>query len=303
MDGVINFLLSEKQKEKLEKNREIVFAYSFDRNLRFKINIFYQRGFLSVSLRYIPYQVPTISSLGLNPILKELIKENKGLIIVSGPFGSGRSTTMASMVEEINKNRKEYIITIEDPIEYIFTNNNSIIEQREVGSDTNSFTDALKYFEEEDGDILMLEEIKSPAVVPIVLEIARGSALVLSTVSADSASNTISRIFDMFPSYDQDRVRNLLSTALNAIVCQKIVSRIGGGVVMVQEVLVVNEAVRSIIMGGNISGLDNIIQTSRGEGMVSFNNSLAELVMSRQISREDAILNSPDKRVLEQLLR
>ncbi|PJE58471.1 MAG: type IV pili twitching motility protein PilT, partial [Candidatus Portnoybacteria bacterium CG10_big_fil_rev_8_21_14_0_10_36_7] len=207
MQELVDFLLVADQKKKLTTNREIVLAYNFDDNLRFKINIFYQRGVLSVSLRYIPFQVPTLQSLKLNPILTDLVKTKNGLIIVSGPFGSGRSTTIASLIEEINQTRKEYIITIEDPIEYIFTNHKSIIEQREVGLDTNSYEEALKYFEEEDGDILFLEEINKPEIIPAVLEIARGSSLVFSTISADSTSNTVARILDMFPDFDQERIR------------------------------------------------------------------------------------------------
>lgn len=303
MQEIVDFLLNEDQKNKLKTNREIVLAYNFDNNLRFKINIFYQRGFLSVSLRHIPYQVPTLDTLKLNPILKDLVKKKNGLIIVCGPFGSGRSTTISALIEEINRSRKEYIITIEDPIEYIFTNNRSIIEQREVGIDTNSFAEALNYFEEEDGDILFLEEMNKLEVIPKVLEIARGSSLVFSAISADSSSNAIARILDMFPAFDQDRIRDLLATSLQAVICQKIIPQIGGGVAVVQEILIVNEAVRSMIVNGNIAGLNNLIQTSRSEGMVSFNYGLSTLVKDNKISREDAMDNATDRKSLESFLR
>ncbi|MDO8668688.1 MAG: PilT/PilU family type 4a pilus ATPase [Candidatus Buchananbacteria bacterium] len=302
MQAVVDFLLDGKNKKKLSDNKEIVLAYNFDSNLRFKINIFYQRGFLSVSLRYIPLQVPTLESLKLNPILSDLVKRKSGLIIVSGPFGAGRSTTIAALIEEINRSRKEYIITIEDPIEYVFTNNQSIIEQREVGLDTNSFVEALKYFEEENGDVLFLEEMNKPEVIPPALEIAR-SSLVFSSVSADSASNTIARILDMFPAYDQERVRDLLATSLEAIICQKVIPKIGGGVTIIQEILIINEAIKSIILSGNVAGLENIIQTSRNEGMVSFNYVLAKLVKSMEVSREVALDNATDKKILESSLR
>ncbi|OGY44138.1 MAG: hypothetical protein A3B89_03265 [Candidatus Buchananbacteria bacterium RIFCSPHIGHO2_02_FULL_40_13] len=303
MGGLVDFLLDESKKKKLSSDREIVLARNFDRNLRFKVNIFYQKGFLSVSFRYIPSQVPTLESLKLNPILAELIKYKHGLIIVSGSFGSGRSTTVAALIEEINRQRREYIITIEDPIEYIFTNNQSIVEQREIGLDTNSFEEALKYFEEEDGDVLFLEEINKPAIIPMVLEIARGSSLVLTALSADSVANTVKRILDIFPAYDQERVRDLLATALKAVICQKVIPRIGGGLVIAQEILIVNDAVKSIIADGNIANLDNIVQTSRKEGMVSFNQALTELVRSRQISREDALTNAADRKILEDSLK
>ncbi len=298
-----NFLLDVDKRQKLASNREIVLAYNFDNNLRFKINIFYQRGYLSVSLRYIPYQVPTLVSLKLNPILTDLVKKKNGLIIVSGPFGSGRSTTIAALIEEINRTRQEYIITIEDPIEYIFTNHKSVIEQREVGLDTNSYEEALKYFEEEDGDVLFLEEMNKTEIIPAVLEIARGSSLVLSAISADSTSNTIARILDMFPAYDQERIRDLLATSLQSVICQKVIPKIGGGLIVVQEVLIVNEAVKSIILSGNISSIDNIIQTSRNQGMVSFNSVLSELVNTSKITREDALDNASDRKILESTLK
>ena len=303
MNSLVDWLLDSEKKKKLLANKELVLARNFDKNLRFKINIFYQRGFLSVSLRHIPYQVPTLQTLKLNPILADLVKNKHGLIIISGPFGSGRSTTMAALVEEINRSRKEYIITIEDPIEYIFTNNKSIIEQREVGLDTNSFEEALKYFEEEDGDILLLEEMNKPVVIPLVLEIARGSSLVLTAVSADSASNTLARILDIFPAFDQERIRDLLATSLLAVICQKVLPKIGGGIVIAQEILIANNAVKSIIISGNIANLDNIIQTSRNEGMVSLNSALSELVKDRQITREDALNNATDKKILENSLK
>lgn len=302
MEELIVFLLNEDQRKKLADNREIVIAKNFDSNLRFKINVFYQKGFLSTSLRYIPYQAPTIDSLKLNPILKDLIKHKNGLIIVSGSFGSGRSTTIAAMIEEINRSRKEYIITLEDPIEYVFTNDQSIIEQREIGSDTKSYYDGLKYFEEENGDVLFLEEIGSTESIPLVLEIARGGSLVLTSVSADSATKTITRILDRFSTYDQDRIRDLLATALKAVVCQKVVLKIGGGVIMIQEILIANEAVKSSILSGSIASIDDIIHMSRKDGMLSFDHVLIDLVKSYQITSKEAMENATDKKRLSEFL-
>ncbi|MEK7653082.1 MAG: PilT/PilU family type 4a pilus ATPase [Patescibacteria group bacterium] len=302
MESFVESLLNDWQKKKLAESRELILTYDFDKNLRFKVNIFFQRGFLSATLRHISLQVPTLDFLGLNPILKELVNLKRGLVIISGPFGSGRSTTVAAMIEEINQTRREYIITIEDPIEYVFSNNKSIIEQREIGSDANTFEDALNYFEEEDGDVLFLEEMSHSALVPKVLEIARGSALVLTTLSASSASNTVARILDSFTTFDQDRVRRLLSSALKAIVCQKILPKIGGGVVVASEIMLVNEAIQSIITSGNISQIDNIIQTSRREGMISFEQVLAELIKKGKISSADAVENSADKKMLNEMM-
>jgi len=253
---------------------------------------------LSATLRYIPSKIPTVASLGLSTDITKLAKLKNGLMIVSGPFGSGRSTTIAAIIDEINRTRKEYIITIEDPIEYIFTNKKSIVEQREVGSDTRSYSDALKYFEEEDGDVLFLENMQDPKIIPAVLEISRGGSLVLSTISADSAAKTVSRILDSFQSFDQERIRDLLSTSLRAVVCQKLLPRVGGGLVLAYEILIINDAARSVIINGNLNRLEDIIQTSRKDGMISFDQNLAQLVKDRMVSREDALENASNKKKL-----
>lgn len=301
MEKLADSLLDAKQKEALSLNKEVIISHSFDKLLRFKINIFYQRGFLSVTLRHIPTQIPTLDSLGLGE-LKKLTEFKRGLVIVSGSFGSGRSTTVAAMLDEINRTRKEYILTIEDPIEYIFNNNLSIIEQREVGRDTNSFADALQYFQEEDGDVLFLEQLADPKIIPAVLEIASGSSLVLTAVAASSAAKTVSGILNNFTTFDEERVRDMLANALKAVVCQKMIPKIGGGVKVVCEVLIVNDKVKSTIAGGNISQLDNIIQTSRREGMLSFTQSLLTAYRNQEISLEEALAQAPDRAALENLI-
>ena len=268
------------------------------KNFRFKINLFYQKGFLSATFRFLPVQIPALSQLGLPAIVGELTKLNRGLVIISGSFGSGRTSTVAAMLEEINVNRKKYIITIEEPIEYVYSNKKSVIEQREVGKDTNSFLDALSYFQEESGDVLFLEQMNSASIIPSVLEIARGSALVISTMAADTCARTLTTMLDYFPAFDQERIRDLLSGALKAVICQKLVPKIGGGVVPVCEVLLINDTVRATIAGGNLNQLDNIIATSRREGMVSFNQALSEALKANLITYEDAVENSPDPKGL-----
>lgn len=303
MAGFINSILTEEQKKKLASSREIVTTYNFNRDLRFKINIFYQRDFLSASLRHIPLQIPTLSRLGANPLLAELTKLKKGLIIVAGPFDAGRSTTAAAMIEEINQSRKEYIITIEDLIEHVFVNKKSIIEQREVGRDTQSFADALNYFEEENGDVLFLEEMQDPKIIPLVLEIARGSSLVITTMSADSSAKVVARILDSFTALEQESIRDLLATALKAVICQKLIAKIGGGLIIVQELMLVNDAIKSLIADGNANQLENIIQTSRKEGMVSFDQALAQLVNDRKIDLNQAMDNASDKEKFKTLIK
>ncbi|MFA5047486.1 MAG: ATPase, T2SS/T4P/T4SS family [Patescibacteria group bacterium] len=303
MKDLINLLLTDAQKDTLKERKELIFTYDFEKGLRFKVNIFYQQGFLSATFRYISPQTPTIDSLGLEETVKKIAGVKKGLVIISGNFGSGRSSTAASIIEEINQTRKEYIIAVEDPIEYIFTNKKSIIEQREVGKDTNSYADAINYFQEEDGDVLFLDQADDPKIIPSILELARAGSLVITVMSADSASKTVSRILDSFQSFDQERIRNLLATSLKAILCQKLLPKSGGGLVVVQEIMMVNDAIKSIIASGNIAQLDTIIQTSRKENMISFNQSLAELYGARRISLEDALENATDKKTFENLIQ
>jgi len=303
MEKAAESLLTKELLERLKSEKEIITSYNFDKNLRFKVNMYYQRSFLSATLRYIPSKVPTLDELGLNESIKKLSKLKHGLIIVAGPFGSGRSSTSAAILEEINRTRKEYILTIEDPIEYLFTNSSSIVEQREVGRDTNSFEDALRYFQEEDGDVLFLEQLSHTQAIPLVLEIASGNSLVITTMAADTSTKAIASILDSFTSFDQERIRDLLSGALKAVICQKMIPKIGGGVKPICELLLVNDTVRAIIAKGSINQLDNIIQTARKEGMVSFSQALLEAVKNGEISPEDALSNAPDPKILEGLLR
>jgi len=303
MEKMIEALLSPAQKESLQADKEIVISYTFDKNLRFKVTIFFQRGFLSAVLRYIPTKIPTLAELGLDGAIRKFASFKHGLVIVAGPFGSGRSSTAAALIEEINRSRKAYILTIEDPIEYVFANSQSIIEQREIGRDANSFEDALKYFQEEDGDVLFFEQFSQHSVVPLALDIASGNSLLITTLSADTAAKAVASIVDSFNSFDQERIRNMLAGALKAVVCQKIIPKIGGGSKAVCEILLVNDTVRATIANGNISQLDNIIQTSRKDGMISFNQALIDAVNDREISAEDAIANAPDPKGLEKLIR
>jgi len=302
MGQLVEALLDDKEKKKLDDNREVVITHDFDKNLRFKVNIFYQRDMLSSTLRYISAKVPTVASLNLNSTVTDLINLENGLVIVSGSYGSGRSTTIAALIEQINLNQKKYILTVENPIEYLFANKKSIIEQREVGKDTNSFVDALSYFQEENADVLYIEEMTDIEVIPHVLEIARGNALVFTSVSADTAPKTIARILDSFKSYDQERVRDLLSSSLQAVVCQRVLPKIGGGITAIHEIMLANNAVKASIISGNLSQLDNIITTSREGGMTSFDNSLAEAVKKGVVSQDEALKSASDKQKVQNLL-
>lgn len=300
IEQMVSSMLTAKQKAILEKEKEIIFSYNFDKNLRFKVNIFYQKGFLSVTLRYIKSQIPSLEDLGLAD-LKFLSKLQRGLVVISGPFGSGRSSTAASLINEINKISKKYIITVEQPIEFIFVNDKSIIEQREVGKDANSFYNALTYFQEEGGDVLFVDRMNDPKIIPLILEIAT-SSLVFTIVTANSAQAVISLIVDSFQSFDQERIRDMLANSLKAVICQKMIPKISGGVKVIYEYLPVNESVKATIQSGNLKQIDNIINTSKKIGMISLEQSLALAVKNGEIEIGEAMENAKNQKLLENLL-
>lgn len=303
IQGVVESFLDDKQKEILEREREIVVAYTLENKARFKVNIFYQKGHPSVSLRYVPPTIKTIQELNLPPIVKEFTKLEKGLVLICGPFGSGRTTTMTSLVDQINKSRAEHIITIEKPIEYLFVNNKSVIEQREVGLDVLSFERALESVSEEDVDIIMLSKIEGVEIIEEVLNVASSGRLVLANMDTDSAFKTVEEIIASFPPERQSQGRVHLADSLEGIISQRLVPRTGGGLVLACEVLIPNQAIRSIIRDGALYQLNNILLTSRGEGMVSLDRSLAELVKKGEILLEDALNYAIDRNNLKTMTK
>ncbi|MFA6410905.1 MAG: PilT/PilU family type 4a pilus ATPase [Candidatus Buchananbacteria bacterium] len=281
--------LDEFQQKKLLEKKEIIFIKEVAKQFRVKVNFFFQKGFLSASLRLIPAQVPPIINLGLPKSVYGLTDKKAGLIIVTGPYGSGRTTTVASIIEEINKSRKENIITVEEPIEYLFVNKESLIEQREVGRDVNSFTDALRYCQQADIDVVAIGVTGEKETIPLVLEFANSGRLAILTMETTSAIQTIEEIFSSFSAEQQQRAPLLLSESLLAIITQRVVPKVGGGQVLAAEVLIANEAVRSLIREGRIKQINTILQSSRAEGMLSLDQSLAELVRSGEVLIDQAI--------------
>jgi len=300
---IADSLLKEEQQEVLEKEKEITFIYNWENKARFKINIFQQRGYLSISWRLIPAKVRTLLELGLPPAVDKFTKLKDGLIILTGPFASGRTTTAVSLIEEINKNRAEHIITIEKPIEFIFTNKKSIIDQREVGRDTNSFLDALENCQEEDLDVLLVEEINSPQELSLILDIANAGTLVIALMNTDSAIQTIEKILFSYQSFERERIQNLLASVLRGIVVQRLLPQVGGGLVLVSEVLVSILAVKSVIREGKIRQLNSILQTSKEEGMITLDQSLADLVKRGKIVSEEALTVAVNKEDFQSFLK
>ncbi len=303
MGAFLEQLLADDQRAALERDHSIVFTYALGNKARFKANIFYQRGYPSASLRYIPSQTRTIRELGLPPIIEQFARLPKGLVIISGTFGSGRSATLAALVDLVNRERAEHILTIERPIEYLFINAKSVVEQREVGHDTGSFENALDNSFQEDVNVVMLSELESPSVTSVALKVAESGRLVLSTMNTDSAVRTIEKIITSFAHSEQEQARIQLSEVLQGVVAQRLLPRNGGGSVVAAEVLTVTPAIRSVIRDGVIYQINTILQTSREEGMIPLDRALAEKVRSGEILIDEALAHANDRNSLKLMLR
>jgi twitching motility protein PilT len=301
-NSVLGSFIGPALKEKLLTSREeLDFSFSY-RDMRFRCNVFLQKGVISASVRLLPSEILELEKLGVPPIVSSMLDHNQGLIIITGPTGHGKSTTLASMVNKIAGDRRSHIITIEDPIEYVFEHKKSLISQREVGVDTTSFSSALRSALREDPDIVLVGEMRDRETVEAALQLAETGHLVITTLHTNSASQTANRIVDIFPPHQQEQVRVQLSEVLLGILSQRLMPRVQGGRVLAAEVLIANAAVRSLIREGKTHQLPNLIQTSASEGMVSLDKSLAELVGRGEIAVDDALAWSLDPKALKMLI-
>jgi twitching motility protein PilT len=301
-EGLISALLTEEQKERFLKEKELDFGYSFEEKARFRVNVYFQRGFMAAALRLIPSKIRTIEELNLPPILHEFTKFSQGFFLCVGPAGHGKSTTLAALLDEINHKRYDHIITIEDPVEYIFTQDRALIDQREVGSDTLSFHRALRSVLRQDPDVIMIGEMRDPISMAIALTAAETGHLVFSTLHTNNAAQTIDRIIDSFPAAQQGQIRSQLASVLIGVVSQRLIPRIEGGRIPATEVMIANAAIRNLIREDKVYQIDLVIETSLEEGMISMNRSLADLVRRREISLEQAELYSLNPGELRMLL-
>lgn len=300
--ALIMALLTPEQQQRIVVQREIDFSYSFEDKARFRVNVYYQRGYLAAALRLIPAQVRTIEDLGLPPVLHDFTKLSQGFILVTGPAGHGKSTTLAAMLDEINHTRTDHIVTVEDPVEYTFVQDRSIVSQREVGSDTTAFTNALKSVLRQDPDVLMIGEMRDAESIATALTAAETGHLVFSTLHTNSAAQTIDRIIDSFPSAQQNQIASQLAATIVGIVSQRLIPRIDGGRAPACEVMIANSAIRNLIRERKTYQIDLVISTSTQEGMITLNRSLADLVSRREISLEQAQMYSPNPSELRILL-
>jgi twitching motility protein PilT len=297
-------VLTETQKKKFEEFNEIDLSFQWKGMSRFRANFFRQRGAVAGAIRQIPNRIMTFEELGLPPIVHQLIDKPRGLILVTGPTGSGKSTTLASMVDAINQRRRGHIITIEDPIEYVHQHKNCIVNQREVGSDTQSFKDALRYVMRQDPDVVLVGEIRDLETMETALRLSETGHLVLSTLHTNSAAQTIHRIMDLFPSDQQERVRTQLSFVLEGILCQQLLPRLDGrGRVLAVECLVPNAAVRNLIREGKIHQIYSQMQMGQAKfGMQTMNQALFKLWQQRLITKDEALARAGDLEELVQMI-
>jgi twitching motility protein PilT len=282
---------------------ELDFAYSLSGLGYFRCNAAMQRGGISLAIRLLPPEAPTIDELELPEIYKELSMRKRGLVIVTGPTGSGKSTTLAAMIQHINLNESRHIITIEDPIEYVFKNVNSAITQRQLGSDTLSFTQALRHVLRQDPDVIMVGEMRDMETAQAVLAVAETGHLVLSTGHAPSAPQAMERIIDLFPVYERTLVQSRLASLLIGVLCQTLVLRAdSSGRMAAVEIMLANTAVRNLIRDGRIYQLPNAIRTGHDDGMVSMDEALARLYVRSKISSETAFSHCNDKEELSKII-
>jgi len=299
-------ILSDKQKEKYEQDGDIDFAYNIEDWGRYRINVFRDRGSVAVAVRRVNTEIPSFEQLHLPPILKRIALFQEGLIIVAGPTGSGKSTTLASILQYINNNRRCHIITIEDPIEYLFKDGKSFVNQREVGLDVKSFNSALKYIVRQDPDVIMLGEMRDPESLEAGLMASETGHLVLGTVHASSAHQTISRIMDLFPAERQEQIRQALSFNLKSIICQKLLPGANpeeARMVPTIEILLNNPSIQKLIQEKEDKKIQEVIRGAEEDGMQDFNRSLLNLINEGLITKEVAFKYSPNAEQLKMYLQ
>jgi len=299
--GLTLSLLTPALKEKLMRQGDVDFTYAFEDKARFRTNVYFQRGFLAAALRLIPAEVLTIDDLRLPPLLRDFTNLSQGFVLVVGPAGQGKSTTLAAMLNEINHKRASHIVTVEDPIEYLFVQDKSIVSQREVSTDSPDFHRAIRSILRQDPDVLMIGEMRDRESIATAMTAAETGHLVFSTLHTNSAEQTIDRIVDSFPTEQQNQIASQLAATLTGIVSQRLVPKIGGGRVPACELMFANAAIKNLIREKKFFQIDLVIETSLQDGMITLNRSLAELVKKKEVSLETAekySLNPSELRLL-----
>jgi len=288
-------VLTESQKKRFEMDDELDFSFGIQNLARFRGNCFKQRGCVSMVIRQIPFTIKTFSDLGLPAVIARMADRPRGLVLVTGPTGSGKSTTLAAMIDKINRERKGHIITVEDPIEFIHRHQGCIVNQREVGTDTKTFANALKYALREDPDVILVGEMRDLETIQAALTIAETGHLVFATLHTNSAAEAINRIIDVFPAHQQSQVRAQLAFVLEGIVTQTLLPRARGrGRVMAAEILVITPAIRALIRDDKVHQIYSLMQSGKKFGMQTLNDALYQLYIAREVVEEECLRTSGD---------
>lgn len=304
ISSLVDVLLeTEERKKAFRIEKELDFSFAFKDNVRFRVNAYYQKGYPAAALRLIANKIKTIDELNLPEQIKKLINYKQGLVLLVGPTGHGKSTTLAALIDLINQTRAENIVTIEDPIEYVYIQNKSLINQREVGADTNSFSKALKSVLREDANVVLVGEMRDLESIATTITIAETGHLVFATLHTNNAAQTIDRIIDVFPAYQQNQIRSQLANILVSVVSQRLLPRVGGGRIPAVEILMMNTAVANVIRENKSYELPNIMHTAAASGMISLDSDMARLVRNNSVKIEDALLQVSDPEAFEGLLR
>lgn len=299
INNVVENIVPKHSKKKLEDDRECDFSYFLPGVGRFRTNCFQQRGEWCLAMRYVKAEIPTFEQLGILPIVKAIAEAPRGIVLVAGATGSGKSTTLASMIQHINRTSAYHIITLEDPIEFVFEDDKCTIEQREVGLDTTSFNQGLKHILRQDPDIIMIGEMRDAMSFAAAMSCADTGHLVFSTVHTTNAAQSVSRVLEFFKAEEREQMRKQLANTLQAVICQRMVPKIGGGVVPAMEILINSGTVKKLIEENRLDKLPAAIETARDDGMQNFNQALFDLVKDRKVTEKDALANATNAQALE----
>jgi twitching motility protein PilT len=289
-------ILTEQQKKRFETDDELDFSFGIQNLSRFRGNCFKQRGCIAMALRQIPYEIKTLDQLGLPPVVKKLAERPRGLVLVTGPTGSGKSTTLAAMLDKINSERNSHILTVEDPIEFLHSHKHCTVNQREVGTDTQTFAQALKYALRQDPDVILVGEMRDLETIAAALTIAETGHLVLATLHTNSAAESINRIIDAFPSHQQAQIRAQLAFVLEGVVTQTLLPKARGtGRVCASELMICTPAIRALIRDEKIHQIYSLMQAGKKHGMQTMNDSLQQLYLRREVTMEEALRRAADQ--------
>ena len=302
-EGLVRAIMTEGEQKRFSEEKEVDFSYNFSERARFRVNVFHQEGKISLALRLISSKIRSIEELNLPPILHEFARASQGFVLLTGPSSHGKSTTLAALVDEINHSRADHIITIEDPIEYIFEDDRSIIDQREVHQDTLSFSRALRSTFRQDPNVIMVGEMRDPETMATAITAAETGHLVFATLHTNSASQTIHRIVDSFDPVQQGQIRAQLSGSLLGVISQRLIPRMKGGLIPACEIMIATPAIANLIRENKVHEIPLVIETSAEKGMVSLNRALADLVKRKEISMENALNYSLSPSELRMLVR